>query len=50
MARKDGTWFWTLDKGRVVEAEDGRLAIRALAPTSPKSWRCNSSLPSETNC
>ena len=27
MARKDGTWFWTLDKGRVVEAEDGRLAI-----------------------
>lgn len=27
MIRKDGTWFWTLDKGRVVEAEDGRLAI-----------------------
>lgn len=27
MPRKDGTWFWTLDKGRVVEAEDGRLAI-----------------------
>lgn len=27
MPRKDGTWFWTLDKGKVVEAEDGRLAI-----------------------
>lgn len=26
-AKKDGTWFWTLDKGKVVEAEDGRLAI-----------------------
>lgn len=27
MSRKDGKWFWTLDKGRVIEAEDGRLAI-----------------------
>lgn len=27
MPRKDGTWFWVLDKGRVVNAEDGRLAI-----------------------
>lgn len=27
MPKKDGTWFWTLDKGRIVEAEDGRLAI-----------------------
>ena len=27
MPRKDGRWFWTLDKGKVVEAEDGRLAI-----------------------
>lgn len=27
MPKKDGTWFWTMDKGRVVEAEDGRLAI-----------------------
>lgn len=27
MPKKDGTWFWTLDKGRVVLAEDGRLAI-----------------------
>ncbi|BDF57237.1 hypothetical protein CE91St36_00540 [Christensenellaceae bacterium] len=25
--RKDGSFFWTLDKGRVVKAEDGRLAI-----------------------
>lgn len=25
--RKDGSQFWTLDKGRVVEAEDGRMAI-----------------------
>lgn len=27
MTKKDGTWFWTIDKGRVVEAEDGRMAI-----------------------
>lgn len=27
MPKKDGTWFWTLDKGKVVCAEDGRLAI-----------------------
>lgn len=25
--RKDGSWFWTLDKGRIVRAEDGRLSI-----------------------
>lgn len=25
--KKDGTWIWVLDKGEVVEAEDGRLAI-----------------------
>lgn len=28
--RKDGSFFWTLDKGRVVEAEDGRLAILSV--------------------
>ncbi|MBS5284398.1 MAG: EAL domain-containing protein [Clostridiales bacterium] len=27
MPKKDGSWFWTLDKGRVIKAEDGRLAI-----------------------
>ena len=27
MPKRDGSWFWTLDKGRVVRAEDGRLAI-----------------------
>lgn len=27
MPKKDGTWFWTMDKGKVIEAEDGRLAI-----------------------
>lgn len=27
MPKKDGTWFWSLDKGKVIEAEDGRLAI-----------------------
>lgn len=27
MPKKDGTWFWTLDKGKVIRAEDGRLAI-----------------------
>lgn len=25
--RKDGTYFWVIDRGRVVRAEDGRLAI-----------------------
>ena len=27
MPRKDGTWFWTVDRGEVVETTDGRLAI-----------------------
>lgn len=27
MPKKDGNWFWSLDKGRVICAEDGRLAI-----------------------
>ena len=27
MPKKNGTWFWTLDKGKVIRAEDGRLAI-----------------------
>lgn len=27
MVRKDGGWFWVLDKGRVIKTEDGRLAI-----------------------
>lgn len=27
MIRKDGSWFWVIDKGRVIKAEDGRLAI-----------------------
>ncbi|RGY99686.1 EAL domain-containing protein [Clostridium sp. AM58-1XD] len=27
MPKKDGTWFWSLDKGKIVQAEDGRLAI-----------------------
>ena len=27
MSRKNGTWFWTVDRGKVLKAEDGRLAI-----------------------
>ena len=27
MSRKDGTWFWTVDRGEVIETVDGRLAI-----------------------
>ncbi len=27
MPKKDGTWFMTVDKGKVFETEDGRLAI-----------------------
>ncbi len=30
MPRKDGTWFWTIDRGKVVRAEDGRLAIISM--------------------
>ncbi len=30
MPRKDGSWFWTVDRGKVVEAEDGRLAIISI--------------------
>lgn len=30
MPRKNGTWFWTVDKGKVVKTEDGRLAIISL--------------------
>ncbi len=30
MPRKDGTWFMTVDKGKVIEAEDGRLAIISI--------------------
>ena len=27
MPKKDGSWFWTQDKGRVVQAENGCMAI-----------------------
>lgn len=27
MPRKDGTWFWTVDRGKVITTGDGRLAI-----------------------
>ena len=27
MPRKDGSWFWTVDKGKVVRTEEGKLAI-----------------------
>ena len=27
MPRKDGSWFWTVDKGKVIQTEDGKLAI-----------------------
>ena len=27
MPRKDGSWFWTVDRGEVIRAQDGRLAI-----------------------
>ncbi len=27
MPRKDGSWFWTVDRGEVIRTEDGRLAI-----------------------
>ncbi len=27
MPKKDGTWFMTVDRGRVIEADNGRLAI-----------------------
>ena len=30
MPRKDGTSIWTVDKGKVIRAEDGRLAIISI--------------------
>ncbi len=36
MPRKDGSLFWVLDKGRVVRAEDGRLAILSFCMDSQK--------------
>ena len=27
MPRKDGSWFWTVDKGKVIRTENGKLAI-----------------------
>ncbi len=30
MPKKDGSSFWTIDKGRVIRAEDGRLAIISI--------------------
>ncbi len=30
MPRKDGSWFWTVDQGKVVRAKDGRLAILSM--------------------
>lgn len=27
MPRKDGSWFWTVDIGKVIQTEDGKLAI-----------------------
>ena len=30
MPKKDGTWIWTVDRGKVVQAEDGRLAILSV--------------------
>ncbi len=30
MPKKDGSWMWTVDKGKVIRAEDGRLAIISM--------------------
>ncbi len=30
MPRKDGSWIWTVDRGKVITAEDGRLAILSV--------------------
>ena len=27
MPRKDGSWFWTVNKGKVIQTEEGRLVI-----------------------
>ena len=27
MPRKDGSWFWTVNKGKVIQTEEGKLAI-----------------------
>ncbi len=30
MPRKDGTWFWTVDRGKVIETKSGKLAIISI--------------------
>lgn len=30
MPKKDGSWFWTIDRGKVFRTEDGRLAILSI--------------------
>ena len=44
MPKKDGTWFWVLDKGRVVQAEDGRLAIASACMDITASVRAHQKL------
>lgn len=39
MPRKDGSWFWTVDKGKVIRAEDGRLAIISICMDMSKFVR-----------
>ena len=35
MPQKDGSWLWTVDKGKVIRAEDGRI-LAGSAPQTPE--------------
>lgn len=36
MPRKDGTWFWTIDKGKVIRTDEGKLAIISICSDMTK--------------
>lgn len=44
MPKKDGSWFWSLDKGRVIQAEDGRLAIVSACTDISETMRAQEKL------
>ena len=48
MPRKDGSWFWTVDRGEFVRAEDGRLAILSVCSDMTDFMRRHDELEKKT--
>ncbi len=49
MPRKDGSWFWTVDRGKVVKAQDGRLAIISMCSDMSEFVKRQKELEAENN-